>query len=325
MSTIQTLAAELKSWFPSIEPLALPPLARRAYRDIRNKRKWSFLMVQGQFFVPNQITAGSVTTTQFSPLVVGDATAAAAWIAIALPAVPQPTITQRQFRLTGGPIYNIIAFDGVNTITLDRPFTEASVSLLSYMVYLPYVPAPVADFVKFLSIADPLNDYRFLRRNLFRTTEEINRRDPNRTAFSEPICSASHDYTTLPGGVRVPRFEWWPHPIQEINYNVAYQIRGELLDTDPIPSQISDATIIARARFYGYSFQITQPNVPRDQISGIVQAQRTVSAEYADLLQQDVREDDNIFCQTVFESEGEPSLSGPVDADYLQSHDLFWV
>ena len=325
MSTLQQLAAELKDWLPGIEPLACLPFARRAYRDVRNARKWSFLMVQGQFFVPGQITAGTVTTTQFSASIVFDATAAAALNAVALPAAPQPTLTQRQFRLSGGPIYNITAWDGVDTATLDRPFAESSVSGLSYMVYLPWVPAPVADFVKFLSIADPVNDYRFLRRNLYRTTQEVDRRDPNRQAFSIPIWSASHDYTTLPSGVVVPRFEWWPHPIQEINYNVAYQIRGELADTATIPSQISDATIIARARFYGYSMMITQPGVSREQVSGLVQAQRTVSAEYADLLQRDKVQDDEIFEQNVFEFEGESNLSGPIDSLYLQSHDLFIV
>lgn len=282
-------------------------------------------MVQGQMYVPNQITAGTVTTTQFSTSVVFDATAAAALNAVALAAPPQPVLVQRQFRLTGGPIYNIIAWDGVNTATLDRPFAESSVSGLSYMVYLPYVPTPRADFQKFLSIADPINDYRFRRRNLYKTTGEIDRRDPNRQAFSIPIWAASHDYTTLPSGVVVPRYEFWPHGVQAINYNVAYQVRGVYADTDTIPSQISDATLIARARYYCYSFQVTQPNVPKEMIGALVQAARTVTAEYADLLQKDKREDDNIFEQNVFECEDDPQLSGPIDSDYAQSHDYFWV
>ena len=130
-------------------------------------------MVQGQMYVPGTITAGTVTTVQFTNTIVFDATAAAALNAVALAAAPQPLLTQRQFRLTGGPIYNITgwAMDtpsaGLGTATLDRPFAESSVSGLSYMVYLPYVPTPRADFVKFLSIADPINDYRFTRRNLW--------------------------------------------------------------------------------------------------------------------------------------------------------------
>jgi hypothetical protein len=282
-------------------------------------------MVQGQMYVPSQITAGTVTTTQFSASVVFDATAAAALNAVALPAAPQPTLTQRQFRLTGGSIYNIIAWDGVNTATLDRPFAESSVSGLSYMVYLPYVPTPRADFVKFLSIADPINDYRFLRRNLYRQTSEIDRRDPNRQAFSIPIMSASHDYTTLPSGIVVPRYEWWPHGVQAINYNVAYQVRGAYADTDTIPSQISDATLIARARYYCYQFQITQPNVPKEMISALVAAGRTVSAEYSDLLRKDKLQDDEIFENGIWENEGDPALSGPIDADYFQGHDVFYV
>jgi len=325
VSTLQSLAAELKSWFPGIEPLSLPPFARRAYRDVRDSRKWSFLMRNGSVFVPSQITGGTVTVTQFSASVVGDATAAPFWVAVALPAAPQPALTQRQFRVGGGPIYNIIAFDGVNTITLDRPYAEGSMAGQSYMIYLPYVPCPAPDFVKWLGIADPINDYRIRRRNLFKTRAEVDRRDPNRSAFSIPIWIASYDYTTLPNGQVVPRNEWWPHPVQEIAYNVGYQVRGDLADSDPIPAQISDATIIARARFYCYSFQITQANVPKDQISGIVQAQRMVTAEYADLLQKDKRNDDDIFEQLIFENEDEPTLSGPIDSDFAQSHDYFWV
>lgn len=331
MSTIQTLAAETKSWFPGIEPLALPPFVRRAFLDIRDARKWSFLMVQGQMFVPGQITAGTVTTTQFNNQIIFDATAAPALNAVALAAPPQPVLTQRQFRLTGGPIYNIVAWAmdtpsaGLGTATLDRPFAESSVSGLSYMVYLPYVPTPRADFVKFLSIADPINDYRIRRRNLYRSTAEIDRRDPNRQAFSIPIWSASHDYATLPSGIVVPRYEWWPHGVQEINYNVAYQVRGTYADTDPLPLQVSDATIIARARYYCYQFQITQPNVPKEMIGALSQAGRTVSAEYADLLQKDKRQDDEIAEQDVFENESDPQWSGPVDSDYALSHDYFIV
>lgn len=330
MSQLIQLASELQGWFPEISALARLPFVTRAYRDIRDSRKWSFLRKTGVLYCSGQIVAGTVMVTQFSASVVGDATAAAAWIAAALPSPPQVPLTQRQFRTLGNTIYDIIAFDGVNTLTLSRPYIEGTQVNTTYMVYQPYYAAPAQDFVKWLSIVDPVNDYRFRRKNLYCTQEEIDRRDPNRTSFSIPIKAASLDYVDdpagTPGAPKRPRYEFWPHPIQQLGYNVEYQIRGDLTaSTDTLPTSIPDELVIAGAKRYGAEYMASQPTVDARKAAVFLNLRNTAQAEYKDLLLVAQREDDNVFENMVFDSESEPVLSGPLDADYIQSHDIWWV
>lgn len=331
MSQLIQLASELKSWFPQLEPFTCLPFITRGYRDIRDSRKWSFLRQTGTIYAPAILTAGTCAVTQFSTTVTPDVTAKPTWISQAFPAPPQPSIVQEQFRITGGPIYQIVSINGsTGAITLNRPYAEATLPGASYMIYMPYQPAPAVDFVEWLSWVDPINDYRFRRKNLFRTQAEIDRRDPNRQNYSIPIWVGSLDYVNLPtdpaGTPKRPRFELWPHPVQQLSYNVEYQIRGNLTQpTDVLPTSIPDELIIAAARSYGYEFMMTQPNMDPKLAIAMIQFRRECRAEYADLLQAAKREDDNVFNSTVFENENGPTLSGPLDADYLQSHDIYWI
>lgn len=330
MSQLIQLASELQGWFPEISALARLPFIQRAYRDIRDSRKWSFLRKTGVLYCSGQIIAGTCQVTQFSTTVVGDATAAAAWVAAALPASPQIPLTQRQFRTTGNTIYDIAAFDGANTLTLARPYIEGTQATSTYMVYQPYFTAPAQDFVKWLSIVDPVNDYRFRRKNLYRTQEDVDRRDPNRTSFSIPIMAASLDYVADPsGGAGLPtrpRYEFWPHPIQQLGYNVEYQIRGDLvLSTDTLPTSIPDELIIAGAKRYGAELMATQPSIDPKKSAVYLNLINVARAEYKDRLLTAQREDDNVFENMVYESESEPALSGPLDANFFQDHDVWWV
>ena len=135
MGSLAQFASELKSWFSSLDPLACPTLVARAWQDIRKAREWSFLKQTGCVFAPSIITTGTVRVTQFSTQIVADATAAPFWNAVAITQAPAYPLTLRQFRVTGGPIYNIIGWDGTNTATLDRPYAETSASGGSYMIY----------------------------------------------------------------------------------------------------------------------------------------------------------------------------------------------
>ena len=174
MGSLAQFASELKVWMPQIDPLACPTLVARAWQDIRKAREWSFLKQTGCVFAPSIITTGTVRVTQFSTQIVADATAAPFWNAVAITQAPAYPLTLRQFRVTGGPVYNIIGWDGTNTATLDRPYAETSASGGSYMIYMPYGPLPQLIFpVGFQSLIQ-LNTYGFkyqqsvsgLKRNL---------------------------------------------------------------------------------------------------------------------------------------------------------------
>lgn len=328
MSTLQQFAAELKSWFPQIDPLACNTLVQRAYQDIRKSREWSFLKKVGVWFAPSPITTGTVAVTFLANTVVFDATAAPLVNAVAVTSPPEQPLTVRQFRVTGGPLYNIVAWDGVNTATLDRPYTEMSAAGGSYMVYQPYVPAPSIDFKRWLSWVDPLNAYRFRYRNLYRTLKEVDRRDPQRTSYSIPFWIATHDYVTLPGDVQQrPRFEAWPHPVQQIGYVIEYMTTGDIGAslTALLPQQITDQVVMARARHYAHELCANQPNVDVKNKSFHMQMQLRSDAEYADLLNRCKLDDNEIFDASVVEEESGPAISGPLSADFFQDHVVYYL
>lgn len=329
MSTLAQLAAESKSWFPSIDPLAPLTLVQRAYQDIRKSREWSFLKQVGVWFAPSPITTGTANVTFLSTSVVFDATAAPLLNAVASTPAPEQPLIVRQFRVSGGPLYNIVAWNGSNTATLNRPYTESSNPTASFMVYQPYVQAPSLDFKRWLSWVDPLNDYRFRYRNLYRTQKEVDRRDPQRMALSVPIWIATHDYVVLPGeSQQRPRFEAWPHPSQQIGYVIEYMTTGDVGASLSalLPAQITDQCIVARLKYYCHELCANQPNVDVKVKSFHMQQQRTALAEYVDLLQRCKLDDNSIFdASVVTEEDSGPTLNGPLDADYLQSHELFYI
>jgi hypothetical protein len=332
VSTLNQLAAQLKGWLPGMETLSCLPFVQQAYKDIRKSRKWSFLRQNGILYVPQQIITGTVATTQFNSQVVFDATATAALAVIGLtPAPPQSPLTLMQFRITGGPLYNITAWAnntpsaGLSTATLNRPYTEQSGAGLSYQVYQPYQPAPTADFDGWLSVTDYTSGYAFRRRNLFKTQNEVDRRDPYRQDFAWPIWMASLDYVAV-NSVQTPRYEMWPHPVDGRAYVVEFWVRGDgVAAGDTLPVQITDELIIARGRYYGYQFLATQENVSKDRLSAILSQQRYVSAVYTDLLEAAKKDDNNVFDSRVMEAEDDLVLSGPLDADFLQGHDIFLI
>ena len=327
MSTLNSLASELKSWFSDIDPLACPVLVRRALKDIFDSRDWSFNKRNGSWYAPDQITAGTVTTTRFSTTVTPDAAAQAAWAGIISPTAPQSPITLRQFRVNGGPVYNISAVAALAaSITLDRPYTEKGSVGISYSVYQPYMPAPAVDFKRWMSVVDPISGYRFRYENLFRTQKELDKRDPQRTGFGWPTWIVPRDYVTISGLV-YPRFELGlGHPIQAVGYILEYQVNGDGLSaTATLPAQVSDQTILARARYYAHDLVSNQPNVDIKIKMFHTAKMRTIEAQYVDLLRGDQRGDNAIFDSQVTDERHGPDLNGPLDADFMQSHVLSWI
>lgn len=325
MGSLAQFASELKSWFSSLDPLACPTLVARAWQDIRKAREWSFLKQTGCVFAPSIITTGTVRVTQFSTQIVADATAAPFWNAVAITQAPAYPLTLRQFRVTGGPVYNIIGWDGTNTATLDRPYAETSASGGSYMIYQPYWPDPSVDFSRWLSVVDPANTYSFRYRNLYWTQKEIDRRDPGRFSYAIPIALAAHDYVTVPGDTQPrPRFEAWPHPVQQLGYVCEYTIEGDTVGlTGNIPRQVPDQVVMARARHYAHQVVAQQPNVDVKTKMYHLQQAKVSDAEYFDLLNRAELKDNEIFDSRLVQNDMTPTLSGPLDSGFLQSHVLY--
>jgi hypothetical protein len=308
-----------------MDAVACLPFVRQSYADIRKARKWSFLKRNGVLYAPAAITSGTVAVTQFSSAVVADFTAAPLLNAAMTVSAPAQSLLFRQFRALGGPIYNITNWNnGTRTVTLDRPYAEPTVAAASYMVYQPYQIAPATDFDGWFSVYDPLNDYRFRKRNLYRSQAEIDRRDPYRQSFDWPLWLAFVDF--IGTGATSPRYEMWPGPQSQNSYMVEYHVRGDaVLDGDTLPAQISDQLIMAGARMYGLQFLATQENINPVRLSAITSQQTQCAGMFGKLLQEAKRDDNEISETLVDETENEAVLSGPLDANYLLQHDVFWI
>src|ERR1700757_3041866 len=127
---LDQFASELIGSFPGLDILVARNMVNKAWQDIRDEGLWSWLTAEAPLPVPAVISGGLATVTNGSTTVTGDGTAAPLWVAVALatPPLASPNLGQgRQFRIgQGTPVYNIVAFDGVSAITLDRPYAEAS-------------------------------------------------------------------------------------------------------------------------------------------------------------------------------------------------------
>jgi hypothetical protein len=183
-------------------PMAGPLLARdwvsNAFRQIAERRPWSWLQKQGQFIIPALYNTGTVTTTQSSATVTGAGTA---WTA---------ALIGRQFRLTSTtPIYTIEAVDvGLQTLTLDLPWGAKNYVNMGYEIYGAYA-SPPSDFNYFITIWDPNFNWQ-LHQNI--SQRELNAWDAQRSNRGQAYLVAPRDYYTPVGEtIALPRFEVWPH------------------------------------------------------------------------------------------------------------------
>lgn len=315
---------ELKGDIPAMSPFKAQNCVQRAWRQIRDARRWSFLFGEAAVYVPAAVSDGTVTLTQFSTSVVGDAVAAAAWAPLILHA-SGIDLTKRQFRSGTYPVYNITAYDPVAlTLTLDRPYMETGGAGSGYSILRCYIEPASVDFLRWESMVDPVNQYRFRQRNLHRTKAELDRRDPYRSTTGQPYILAN--YKTQSDGT--PIYEMWPHPTAEVTYMAAYSRRGaDLAATDELPSSTQDELLMCAARCHAYVWAAANAQVHPKELGGVNwhYLLRQEREQYALLLRDAKKTDEESFPMNWSESEQDAQLSGPLDANYLQAHDLAMV
>jgi hypothetical protein len=228
---------------------------------------WSFQFKESGWLTPGLLfqvgspiqSAGTITATAYSDQIVGDATAAAAWLAYQT-AGTLPLLTSFQIRNPFYSIYNIVAFDGVNTFTIDRPWMDVPGAGLTYMVYQCYFPVPVIDFKRFFEIQDPVNaapiDF------WTKTRDDLALDDPQRTNFNLPAFAIPYEVDARAGSPTLGYmlYELWPHPLAVRPYNFAYLRRGDLLSapTDTVPPPLNEELIMWRAKEVAYQWKEAQ-------------------------------------------------------------------
>jgi hypothetical protein len=228
---------------------------------------WSFQLGESGWLTPGMLfpqgsplqSSGTITTTAYGNTIVGDATAAAAWVAYNN-AGTLPLVTQCQIRVPLFSLYNIIAFDGVNTFTIDRPWTEPPGAGQTYMVYQAYYPAPTIDFKRFFEIRDTTNaaplDYWTLSR------ADLSIIDPQRANFNQPAYVLPYEVDNRSGSATLGYmlYELWPHPLSVLPYTLSWMRRGNQLvnPTDTVPSPLTEDLLKWKAKQDFFLFKESQ-------------------------------------------------------------------
>ena len=260
----QDMVAELVGTVPHMSALHASQVLNRAWSRIRDSRLWSFHFVSdAQLYVPNAVPSpffpppntnmGSVSPTFGSNEIKVDAVAAAQLdpLAMATPPLASPVVgVGRQLRVGStnglstptGPNYNIVAWDGVDTLTIDRPYGEWTVERAQYQVlktyYAPPAPPPFMNFtadlrfVKYDCFTNRNMGYSIFGPNLYWSQSQLNAIDPQRGGQGDAYIVANYGRNSL--GQQV--VELYPNPVQFTTYSCTYFTRwADLSPTVDLP------------------------------------------------------------------------------------------
>jgi hypothetical protein len=256
---------ELQGNVVGVDAAYAQTLIKEAWEDVRRLGGWSFQFGETGFTVPGALSNGTVTLQFGSDQVIGDALASTAWLTASQYG---SLLTQRQFRSGGvsgaGTMYDIIAYNPAGsppfaTLTLNRPFTDpltvmtAPVAVQKYMVYQPYIVAPVKGFRRWLSVFDIANSGWLFTRG---DRRETGLADPQRQIFSNPdrLLALGTDTRANSSTAGWQRYELWPGPQSQYLYQAWYLHFGPDLvnPSDELPAGISESMVKSRARYRCY-------------------------------------------------------------------------
>jgi hypothetical protein len=320
---------EIQGNVPGADVIYAQTLVREAWQDVRRLGGWSWQLEETGFTVPGLIGTGTVTLTFGSPFVVGDSDAAAAWLTPGIGSQYGSLLTQRQFRSGGtsgaGTMYDIIAFDGVNTLTLNRPFSDPLTSMngtpvtgQDYSIYQPYIVAPRKNFRRWLSVYDIANSgWLFVRGD----RREVGLSDPQRQIFANPdrllalgVDRRGYGTATPSSTLGWKRYELWPGPQNQYLYQAWFVTWGDPLvnATDELPPGIPESLVKARARYryYEQAEANKDPKNPRGAGADFRFLMGAADKQYkAELLQCRLEDRDScdIFVSTMHRFRGGPA------------------
>ena len=352
MSSYQDMTAELVGILPRMSVLHAQQIVQRAWRRVRDSRLWSFHFVSdAQLFVPNAVPtanqpspavgAGSMSPTFGSKEVIVDSVAAAALdsIAMANPPLASPILgIGRQLRIGStnglstptGPNYNIVAWDGIDTLTIDRPYGEWTVNRAQYQVlktyYAPPAPPPYLDltsdlnFVKYDCFTNKNMGYSIFGPNLYWSQAQLNAIDPQRGGQGDAYIVANYGRNSL----GQPVVELYPNPVQFTTYSCTYFTRwadlSPAVDLPKVGYELEDL-VMFEAKCLGADW--ASANVSTFEELGKtnwVNFRQSQMAEYRASQIQCFKQDDTMMPLIPFR-QGQGFMF-PLGGQFLQSHDV---
>jgi hypothetical protein len=338
---VQDLVSELKGTFPTLPVLHAYQLINRAWTRVRDIRLWSWqFIVDAQWFVPALINAGTVSTVSQSTSITVNSTAAAALNAAVLsnPTVGAAIGLGRQIKVggsnsaamaTNGSIYSILNWDGISTITIDRPFGEGTQTAAPYSVYKTYYEPPIlpgnvttaydASTIRFLSLTNKSSGYSVSGKRLHTSAEQVNRMDPQRGATGDPYAILPYTRNSL----GQPVYELYPSPINAGTLYVALYSRwpnvSNSQDFPQVPYGLVTC-VMDLARVFCCQWALGNvATYPELQQTNWVAAAQMYKQDYLDGLRQCLKQDDEIMPQVPF-LQGRFGLA--FGDGFLQNHDI---
>ena len=304
LDTLDTIARRVLLRFPA----AGYPLAREwvdfAFRQVAERRRWSWLVKENQFLFPDPVTAGTVAATRSSNAIVGTGTAFTG------------AMVGRQFRVGNQtPLYTITVVTDATNLTLERVWGGSTVTGVNYEIFLAYATVP-SDFHSFITVVDAKQNWQL---HLNRQQIELNSFDPQRSNSGNPWWVLFRDYDTV-SSPPLPRYEVWPHVKQEYVLFFLYETRAEdLWDTGAsLPRYIRgdvllDMALAEASRWPGPS--AANPNPGYD-----LKLYATHMAKVERELNLMELQDDEVFAQDYSRFLELPFA--PFDASFMQKHDF---
>lgn len=254
-------------------------LLNEALGWIYDQQMWSWQLQVGGWLTPGLLfatgpgnSAGQITPTPYLPVVTGDATASAAWLAY-IAASNLPLFTQLQIRSPFYSLYSIIKVDQTNpsavVLTLDRPWMEPG-GKQSYMIYQAYFSVPVPDFKRFYAVRDTTNNYPMDYWS--KTQIDLSVEDPERTVFNDPTHIVPYQPDQRAGSAVFGNmlFELWPHPLSVLPYTFNFLRRGPLMlnPGDTLPYPLTEEAVLWRAKVGAYLFKEAQKGEEMERGAG---------------------------------------------------------
>lgn len=274
--SLATMIGEMRGAVPNYSAMLARTHIRESWRDVRNETGWSFQLGIGSVSTPGKVSQGTVTVQLGQNYVIADAAATTAWLTAS---TPLSLISQRQFRIGAGTIYNIIAYDDGQTVgqanypfatlTLDRLYSDLVSSNApqtgnGYTIYQCYIATPVKEFNAWEGFCDVTNVI-WLKCNAGHDDRvRIDRADPQRQIFSNPGTLLPYAVDSRPNSSTLGSmmYELYPQPQAQYSYQTWYTWKGQdlLLPTDTLPYPMTEDCVKALARVKAYEWAEANKN-----------------------------------------------------------------
>lgn len=310
-STFEELWRGVRLYSPDLPVPLAQQFINMAYTRAIRAMVWSQLKGNDEFYLPASVTDGTVSVAVDSTAVTGVGTAFTS----------DMVGRQIMFNDEGVPWYDIIAVGGATGLTLDRPYSGgADLAGVSYEIAQVYVTAP-SDFDVFISVLDPSREWK-----LHFDIEQpvLDSWDPKRTKTGDVWLIAPAGPSPLSDGTKNSyrhRFEIWPRPTGGRRLPYRYQKKvGKMSASGDVPIWPLKGDILtegALARLSMYKGTGDAPN-PYFDLNNYKFHQENFLREVHRAMMEDQRVD-----QTwVQYADTEDWPFAPIDAAYLQSHDI---